>query len=155
MSFRAKVQTLIDNFLVSRPDLFQIDLKITPDYQITLVLDGDQSLCLQDCLDASRAIENNLDREEQDYALQVTTAGLSEPITFLRQYQKNLGRILNVKLKDHSEVEGELMEAKPTHFQIKKEYRRAKLIGKGKEDVVENIDIEYQNVEKTTVVIKF
>ncbi|MFP3836032.1 ribosome assembly cofactor RimP, partial [Chryseobacterium sp. SIMBA_028] len=75
---------------------------------ITVILDGDSGVTLQDCLDASRAIEFNMDREEHDFSLQVMSAGLSEPLATPRQFNKNLGRDIEVLLTDSSEIEGEL-----------------------------------------------
>ena len=91
MMFKEKVEELLNGFLQTREDLFLIDLKISAANDITVILDGDKGVSIQDCLDASRAVENNLDREEQDFSLQVMSAGLIEPLTQLRQYQKISG----------------------------------------------------------------
>ena len=108
MEFRAKVEQLVSDFLETREDLYLIDLKISAGDDIVVILDGDQGVTLQDCLDASRAVENNLDREEHDFALQVMSAGLSEPLSMPRQYRKNIGRVIEILLADSSKVEGEL-----------------------------------------------
>ena len=90
MDFRKKVEELLSEFLKEREDLFLIDLKISASDDITVILDGDNGVSLQDCLDASRAIEFNMDREEHDFSLQVMSAGLSEPLSTPRQFQKNV-----------------------------------------------------------------
>ena len=97
MAFKNKVQELLDGALTERSYLFLIDLSINDANKISIVLDGDNGVSLQDCIDVSRAVEADLDREEQDFSLEVASAGLSSPLKFVRQYKKNLGRNLKVK----------------------------------------------------------
>ncbi len=155
MDFKAEVTRLVNDFLDTRPDLFLVDLKISPSSDITVILDGDQGVSLQDCLDASRAVEFNLDREVHDFGLQVMSAGLSEPLVSPRQFRKNIGRSIDVLLADDSQVEGELVNVDEEKIVIRLEYRRPKLVGKGKEDVVEDKEIPYSEIKKALVVIKF
>lgn len=155
MDFKNKIEELLNTFLAERQDLFLIDLKISAGDDITIILDGDNGVSLQDCLDASRAIEFNLDREEHDFGLQVMSAGLSEPLNFPRQYKKNIGRMLEILLDDSSNIEGELISADEEKIILKLEYRRPKLVGKGKEDVVEEREIPYSQIKKALVAIKF
>lgn len=155
MDFKAEVTRLVNDFLDTRPDLFLVDLKISPSSDITVILDGDQGVSLQDCLDASRAVEFNLDREVHDFGLQVMSAGLSEPLVSPRQFRKNIGRSIDVLLADDSQLEGELVNVDDEKIVIRLEYRRPKLVGKGKEDVVEDKEIPYSEIKKALVVIKF
>ena len=155
MGFRTKVEDLLNAFLSERPDLFLISLKISPNNDIVVTLDGDNGVSLQDCLDASRAIENNLDREEQDFSLQVMSAGLSEPLTLIRQFQKNLDRDLKVILNDDSEVTGTLVKVKENEITLLLRYRKPKEIGKGKVDVEEERKVSYADIKKALVEIKF
>ena len=155
MDFKTEVTRLVNDFLETRQDLFLVDLKISASSDITVVLDGDNGVSLQDCLDASRAVEFNLDREVHDFGLQVMSAGLSEPLESQRQFRKNLGREIEVVLADSSQVEGELIGVHEDGIVVRLQYRRPKLIGKGKEDVVEEKAISYQDIKKALVVIKF
>lgn len=155
MEFRNKIEQLLNGFLAQREDLFLIDLKISAADDITVILDGDDGVSLQDCLDASRAIEFNMDREEHDFSLQVMSAGLSEPLSMPRQYAKNIGRELKLLLNDSSEVEGELGKADDEKITLILRYRKPKEVGKGKMDVVEEKEIPYSEIKKATVVIKF
>lgn len=155
MEFRNKIEQLLNGFLAQREDLFLIDLKISAADDITVILDGDDGVSLQDCLDASRAIEFNMDREEHDFSLQVMSAGLSEPLSMPRQYAKNIGRDLKLLLNDSSEVEGELGKADDEKVTLILRYRKPKEVGKGKMDVVEEKEIPYSEIKKATVVIKF
>ena len=155
MDFRAKVEQLVHEFLETRKDLYLVDLKISAGDDVTVILDGDEGLSLQDCLDASRAIEFNLDREEHDFSLQVMSPGLSEPLKLPRQFKKNMGREIEVLLNSDEKIQGEVVAVDDEKVTIVLRYRRPKLIGKGKEDVVENKEIPYADIKKALVVIKF
>ena len=136
-------------------DLFLIDFSISTGDDITVILDGDNGVTLQDCLDASRTIENNLDREEHDFSLQVMSPGLSEPLKLPRQFKKNMGREIEVLLNSDEKIQGEVVAVDDEKVTVVLRYRRPKLIGKGKEDVVENKEIPYTEIKKALVVIKF
>lgn len=155
MDFKSEINRLLGEFLLTREDLFLVDLKISATSDVTVVLDGDNGVTLQDCLDASRAIEFNMDREEHDFSLQVMSAGLSEPLETPRQFRKNIGREIEVMFADSTKIEGELLSVDDEKIVLKLEYRQPKLIGKGKEDVVEEREIPYSEIKKALVVIKF
>jgi ribosome maturation factor RimP len=155
MEFRKNIETLLNDFLQTREDLFLIDLKFSAGDDITVILDGDNGVSVQDCLDASRAIEFNMDREEHDFSLQVMSAGLSEPLSLPRQFKKNIGREIEVLLTDSSEIEGELAKVDEEKITLILRYRKPKDIGKGKVDVEEEKEIPYSEIKKALVVIKF
>ena len=155
MEFRKKIEELLNNFLEERKDLFLIDLKFSAGDDITVILDGDNGVSLQDCLDASRAIEFNMDRDEHDFSMEVMSAGLSEPLKSPRQYRKNIGRSLELLMNDASEIEGELFKVEEDSITLVLKYRKPKDIGKGKMDVVEEREIPYSDIKKALVAIKF
>ncbi|WP_299184195.1 ribosome assembly cofactor RimP [uncultured Chryseobacterium sp.] len=155
MEFRNRIEELLNEFLETRKDLFLIDLKISAGDDVTVILDGDNGVSLQDCLDASRAIEFNMDREEHDFSLQVMSAGLSEPLATPRQFKKNIGREIDVLLNDSSKIEGELSKVDEEKITLILRYRKPKDIGKGKVDVEEEKEIPYSEIKKALVVIKF
>ncbi len=155
MMFKDKVEGLLQVFLDTRPDLFLISLKISAGNDIVVTLDGDQGVSLQDCLDASRAIENNLDREEEDFSLQVMSGGLSEPLTISRQFVKNMGRDLDIILQDEQKISGEIIAADENGVTLMLRYRKPKDIGKGKVDVEEEKIIPYSEIKKALIAVKF
>ncbi len=155
MDFRKNIEELLQNFLQDRTDLFLIDLKFSAADDITVVLDGDAGVSVQDCLDASRAIEFNMDREEHDFSLQVMSAGLSEPLVSERQFRKNIGRELEILLQDATKIEGELAAVNDEGIILILRYRKPKEVGKGKVDVVEEKPILYNEIKKALVAIKF
>jgi ribosome maturation factor RimP len=155
MEFRKKIEELLNAFLTEREDLFLVDLKFSAADDITVILDGDNGVTLQDCLDASRAIEFNMDREEHDFSLQVMSAGLSEPLESPRQFRKNMGRELDILLNDSEKITGELVKVDEEKITLVLKYRKPKEVGKGKVDVVEEKEIPYSDIKKALVTIKF
>ncbi|HCN10724.1 MAG TPA: ribosome assembly cofactor RimP [Chryseobacterium sp.] len=155
MEFRKKIEELLNNFLEERKDLFLIDLKFSAGDDITVILDGDNGVSLQDCLDASRAIEFNMDREYHDFSLQVMSAGLSEPLSSERQFRKNIGRDLDILMNDSTKIEGELAKVDDEKITLILRYRKPKEVGKGKVDVEEEKEIPYSEIKKALVAIKF
>jgi ribosome maturation factor RimP len=155
MEFRKKIEELLNNFLEERKDLFLIDLKFSAGDDITVILDGDNGVSLQDCLDASRAIEFNMDREDHDFSLQMMSAGLSEPLSSERQFRKNIGRDLDILMNDSTKIEGELAKVDDEKITLILRYRKPKEVGKGKVDVEEEKEIPYSEIKKALVAIKF
>ena len=109
---------------------------------------------LQDCIDVSRAIDQNLDREEQDFSLEVASAGVSVPLKHLRQYKKNIGRNLQVKTADQK-IEAKLVDTNETGIVLEWEAREPKKIGKGKETVQKRQEVPYIDIKEAIVTITF
>ena len=154
MTFREKVLKLLNEGLEENPSVFLIDLTITDAFKIIVTLDGDNGVTLQDCIDISRAIEHNLDREEQDFSLEVASAGVSSPLKNTRQYKKNIGRTLIVKLES-STIEAKLTEATDDYIILEWEAREPKKIGKGKETVQKRQEIPYTDIKEAIVTVTF
>ena len=128
MEFKAQIEQLLNDFLAEREDLFLIEIKFSATDHIRVILDGDNGVTLQDCLDASRAIENNMDRDEHDFSMEVMSAGLSEPLNSPRRYRKNIGRSLELLMNDASEIEGELIKVGEDSITLTLKYRKPKQI---------------------------
>jgi ribosome maturation factor RimP len=154
MTFKEKVTELLNEGLKEKPSIFLIDLNINDAFKIIVTLDGDNGVTLQDCIDISRAIEHNLDREEQDFSLEVASAGVSSPLKNIRQYRKNIGRTLKVKTAT-GEIEAELAEVNDGFIVLKWEAREPKKIGKGKETVQKTQEIPYADIKEAVVTITF
>jgi len=152
--FESKVKELLSQALDERSDLFLIDFSMDSGFRIRVIIDGDKGVTVDDCIAVSRQIEHNLDREEQDFSLQVMSAGVSEGLVHKRQYKKNLGRDLKVTL-DNAQFEGVLEEVTENGFKLQWEAREPKPIGKGKVTVVKTKDFVYEDVVKSEVVVKF
>jgi ribosome maturation factor RimP len=154
MTFKEKVTTLVEDCLTEKSSLFLIDLTITDAFKIIVNLDGDNGVALQDCIDVSRAIENNLDREEQDYSLEVASVGVGSPLKMVRQYKKNVGRALIVKTSTEN-IEAELVEANDEFVILSWQSREPKKVGKGKETVQKTVQIPYTDIKEAIVTVTF
>ena len=154
MTFKEQVSQLLNDALSEKPDMFLIDLAISYTYKIVVTLDADNGVNLQDCIDISRSIENNLDREEHDYELEVASVGVGSPLKLVRQYKKNVGRTLIVKANDET-IEAELIEANEVYIVLSWSAREPKKIGKGKETVQKRQEIPYSDIKQAVVTVNF
>lgn len=152
--FKDKVAQLLDKVLTENESLFLIDFSIGDNNAIKVVLDGDNGVSLKDCMMVSRAIEHNLDREETDFSLEVTSAGATAPLQMARQYKKNIGRKLAVKTAD-DKYEGNLTEATPDSITLEWKAREPKPVGKGKVTVRKKEKIAISEIEEAKVILKF
>jgi ribosome maturation factor RimP len=152
--FKKIVQNLLEAGLQERKNLFLIDLSIANDNAISVIIDGDEGVTVEDCMFISRAIEHNLDREEQDFSLEVASAGATSPLVHERQYIKNIGRKLKVKTAE-DDFEGTLTETSQNDITLHWKAREPKPIGKGKVTVQKQAKIAYENIVEAKVMIKF
>jgi ribosome maturation factor RimP len=151
---REKVAELLNEALKEKESLFLIDLSISEANQIRVIIDGDQGVTVQDCMDISRAIEHNLDREQEDFSLEVHSAGVSEPLQLIRQYKKNIGRTLKVKTLEGT-IEGALVNTAEDGITLKWKTREPKPIGKGKVTVQKEAEIPFSDIVEAKVMITF
>ncbi len=151
---KAQVEELLGKALKENETLFLIDFSITPDNTIKIVLDGDEGINLKDCMAVSRAIEHNLDREEHDFSLEVTSSGATEPLVMARQYPKNIGRKLVVKTAAEN-FEGDLTEATEDTITLEWKAREPKPVGKGKITVQKRKKIAISEIEEAKVKLIF
>lgn len=148
------VEALLEEALAGRPDLFLIELKVSPDQSIKVTLDGDRGVNLQDCMDISRAVEHSLDREEFDFSLEVGSAGAGAPLLLPRQYGQHLGRTLEV-VHEGTKTEGTLLAADANQITLGWKAREPKPVGKGKHTVRKETVIPFTDIEQAKVVLKF
>ena len=149
-----RVENLLEEAFQEYNSLFLITLDISDQNHILIVIDGDEGVSVDDCIAVSRKIENNLDREEEDYSLEVASSGVSEPLKLDRQYQKNIGRKLEVTTKTDKFV-GNLTDVNEDGIVLSWKAKEPKPIGKGKVTVDKEAKIAFQEIEKAKVVITF
>ena len=151
---QTKVRDLVEEALVLNDKLFLIDLSISTSNKILVTVDGDDGVSLSECIRISRNVEHNLDREEEDFALEVTTPDISHPLKQKRQYKKNINRILKVKTAEE-ELEGTLTEADEDKIVLNWKAREPKPIGKGKVTVQKTATLKYKDIKEAKVKIVF
>lgn len=149
----SKVKQLIDEALEENESLYLVDWSVSSSNQIQVLVDGDEGLPIEEVVRISRHIEHNLDREEDDFALTVSSPGLDRPLTLPRQYQKNIGRKLKVKTTN-GEFKGEVVEATDEYVVLQWKQREPKPVGKGKHTVQKEEKIPYSEIEKATIHIE-
>ncbi|MDH5413244.1 MAG: ribosome assembly cofactor RimP [Flavobacteriaceae bacterium] len=148
------VEKLVDEAIKENQELFLIEFKILPDNKITVIVDGDNGVTIKECMRISRHIEQNLDREEHDFALEVTSPGLSEALINKRQYKKNLGRTLKIKTALEN-FEGKLTRVDDKEIEIEWKVREPKPIGKGKVTVLKKRTLPFEVIKQTKVKLNF
>lgn len=128
-------------------DKYLVNMKITPDNRIFVDLDGDNGINIDDCIEVSRAIENSLNRDEEDFELNVSSAGADSPLKMPRQYRRHVGRELSVEPFEGAKVEGVLTEVGDSQFTIKT---------KGSKKVPsQELTFAYEDVKTARVLIRF
>jgi len=153
--FEQQIESLLEQAFEERSDLFLIEKTITPDHQVKVIIDGDNGVTVDDCIFMSRAIEHNLDREELDFSLEVLSSGATEPLLYKRQYNKHVGRTLEVQTQEDIKLVGELMAVTPNSIELQWKAREPKPVGKGKHTVVKNASVDFNNIKQAKVKIKF
>ena len=141
-----KVLDLVENALEGT-EKYLVNMKITPDNRIFVDIDGDNGITIDDCIELSRLVENSLDRDEEDFELNVSSAGADAPLKMPRQYRRHIGRELSVDALDGSHVEGVLSEADDDHFTIH--------IKGTKKEAPKDYTFAYTDVATVKVVLKF
>ena len=149
-----QIQALITP-LMENTDLFLVEVSVRPGNKIEVVLDSDSGLTIEHCTEVHRHILRELDRDVEDYSLDVSSPDISKPLKISRQFVKNIGREVAVKLKDKSKVIGELIAATENDFTIRFEEKILPEGKKKKEVVVREVKIEYTNAQETKVQISF
>jgi ribosome maturation factor RimP len=157
MISKSKVTELIDERIAELDNgLFVVSLSISSRNSILVELDKHEGgVSVKDCISVSRNIEHNLDREEEDFELSVTSAGLDKGLRVFPQYKKNIGREVDVKLVDGGEINGKMIDATPEQIVVQTT-RKEKIEGKKKKEViVEDHLLPMNKVKETKIVISF
>ncbi len=136
--------------------LFVVSLNITPSNQIFVELDKHVGgVSVKDCMSVSRNVEHNLDREQEDFELHVSSAGLDKGLRVFAQYKKNIGREVKVKLNEGGKVEGKMIDATPEKIIIQTT-RKERIEGKKKKQtIIEDVELSMDKVKETKIVISF
>jgi len=149
-----QVEKLLYSYLDDHQNIFLVDQKVSSGNQIEILIDSFENISIKDCVLLSRHIESNLDRDEIDFSLQVASAGLSEPFKVFKQYQKYVGKDVEVLLKGGKKVIGVMLDADKEKGIIV-EIKRKEKIGKKKKEVKEQLHFSFDKIENTKIVISF
>ena len=144
---KIKILELVNQALEGT-DKFLVNLKVTPDNRIYVDIDGDNGITVDDCIELSRAIESQLDRDVEDFALDVSSAGADQPLKLTRQLVKNIGRDVEVLALDGEKTEGTLTAADEERLTLH-------VPAKGKKNPAQDVEMARRDVKSVRVVIKF
>lgn len=148
------IRDIVTSF-IEGTDMFIVEISISKSNGINLSIDSDQGINIDTCVELSRHIEQQLDREQEDFELTVASAGLSEPFKVYKQYIKNTGKLVRVHTADGKKMIGTLTSV--TEQEIVLTYtEKVKMGPKGKKKEVESIiTIPFTDIKKTVLEIIF
>ncbi len=145
------VQNLLQPLLVD--DIFLVDIKIKPINNIKIYLDADSGLGIEKCIKINRRLYKIMEEmglyPEGDFSLEVSSPGIEEPLKIQRQFLKNIGRNVEVKMNDDTTQSGSLLAANESEIVI--EYTE----GKNKKAVTHKVTIPFTEIKQTKVQVKF
>ncbi len=151
MITKEKVQILVEEVLSD--DMYIVDITVGATNAIMVYVDTDAGISIGECVQISRHVENSLDREEEDFSLEVSSPGLSFPFKVLRQYLKNIGREVEVVTKSGEKQKGILKSAHSAGFELevieKEKVDGAKIL------VPKSIAFDFDQIKTVKIVISF
>ncbi len=151
------INSLISDYLTNNglEDCFLIDV-IIHSSKIEVFIDSDQDVTFAKCKQISRFLEEKFDKEGwfgMNYVLEVSSAGIGRPLKFPRQYKKNVGRDIEVKLKDERSLKGKLTHADDNKISMLWEEKIKK--GSKKETILKEEIIDYSSIEQAKIIVSF
>jgi ribosome maturation factor RimP len=105
---------MTEEIISEEPVYFLVDLRIKPTNNVKVFLDGDCGITIEKCVQVNRKLYRKIEESaiypDGDFSLEVSSAGLDEPLKLLRQYKKNIGRLVEIQLQDGTQKEGQLKD---------------------------------------------
>lgn len=148
------VRGLVEEWLEGR-DYFLVDVAVSADDRIVVEIDHAEGVWIEDCVELSRFIESRLSREEEDYELEVGSAGIGQPFKVLQQYVNHVGSEVDVLTADGRKLHGVLTAADPESFEVTVKVKR-KLEGEKRPKwVEETVTLRYDEIKYTKYSISF
>ena len=136
-------------------DKFIVDVKVLAGNKIEIYVDAPNHIVIADCVALSRHIEGSLDREKDDFELQVSSPGATQPFKVVQQYKKYINSKVEVTTKEGKKHQGVILSANDNEFVLEETRKEKKTIGKGNQTVVENITLTYNQIKETKSILPF
>ncbi|KAB2813933.1 ribosome assembly cofactor RimP [Phaeocystidibacter luteus] len=149
-----KIRPLVETALEER-GAFLVELHVSSGGNIMVYADKDDGIDLGDLKMISRHIEGALDREVEDFSLEVSSPGAFSPFKLHRQYLKNKGRSVEVRLEDGTKHKGMMVEVTETGITLETQKRVPKETGKGKKTITVREDLTFDQIAETKLEFKF
>lgn len=141
------IRKLVERYITGT-GLFIVDVKVSSSGKITVLADRKEGITIDECVDVSRYIEKNLNREENDYELQISSPGLDMPFRVIEQYYKNEGKKVEVVVNEGIRYTGLLKNVNIGGFELETEVKV-----KGKSAEKKDISFNYEQVKSTRVIV--
>ncbi|MBS1637659.1 MAG: ribosome assembly cofactor RimP [Bacteroidetes bacterium] len=154
MITKQHIISLAEDFLKDS-DKFIVDVNVLPGNKIEVFIDASGGLSIADCVNLSRHIEGSLDRDQEDFSLEVSSPGATEPFKVIGQFKKYTGSQVEAHTLDGQSYKGKLLAADDDGITIETSRRENKAVGKGKQTVIENITLTYKQLKETKSVLPF
>ena len=136
-------------------DNYLVDVVIKPGNLILIEIDNDEAVCIDDCADLSRYVEEHLDRDAEDFELEVGSAGVTSPFKILRQYVKNIGNEVEMVLRNGTKLTGILKSADASGVVVTVEKQVKPEGSKRKITVTEDQSYTFDEIKYTKYLIRF
>lgn len=153
MQIEKRVAELVEEKISDRPELFLVEVKMLPNNKLIIHVDGDEGISIQDCAAISRHVGFHLEEEnaiEKAYNLEVSSPGVGEPLKLKRQYDKNVGREVSIKLEDGGKKEGKLLAVNADSITVEEKVKE-----KGKKAQLVEANVELNSITELKVLISF
>ena len=148
------VSGIVNEWLEDK-EYFLVDIEVTPDNKIVVEIDHAEGVWIDDCVELSRLIESKLDREEEDFELEVGSAGIGQPFKVLQQYLIHIGKDVEVLTKEGKKMVGVLKEANEDNFTLTVQKKVKPEGAKRPKLVDEDITFVYSEIKYTKYIISF
>ncbi len=148
------VKELVEEWLEGK-DYFLVDITVSPDNRVVVEIDHAEGVWIEDCVELSRFIESRLSREEEDYELEVGSAGIGQPFKVLQQYMNHVGCDVEVLTKAGKKLHGTLAAVDDGHFEVTVKVKKRLEGEKRPKWVDETVPLRYDEVKYTKCVISF
>ncbi len=135
--------------------LFLVDVTVGADNDILVEIDSSDGLSIDQCVAVSRYLESHLDRDQEDYALKVSSPGLGQPFKVREQYRKNIGREVELTTLDQRKITGRLTAVDEDAVEMEVELKQKTEGAKRSRLVPGKLRVDFQNIRKACVVISF
>ena len=145
---------IVDEWLAGK-DYFLVEVTISPDDKIVVEIDHKEGVWSEDCVALSLYIESKLNREDEDYELEVGSAGIGQPFKVLQQYINHIGKEVEVLAKDGRKLSGVLKEADEQHFVVTIQKKVKEEGAKRPKLVDEDLTFTYEEIKYTKYLISF
>lgn len=154
---KSLVEKLVLERLGEMEGYFVVDIRISSNNVIQVEIDNiNGRVAIDDCVRVSRNVEHNLDREEEDFELTVSSAGLDKPLRVLKQFYKAVGKQVTVYPGDgQKKIEGEMLSADEEGFVLQTKTKEKVEGRKKKEWVVKEHPFKYDEVKQVKRIISF